>query len=209
LQGQSKVLVLTELGDVFEWVVVVVTKFRGGRGDDASAILVMIDKEGVTHPDEFELPSDDIRQHTSARDLLEANGRIASEEADEVIDVAVLATAPLVIAPVLDHGNNDEKDNKGRDAEWGDEPLAVAPVMAAAESGPRTKRARVGDVVSNWSGAVAAHADYVNKKGKFALGDLKGSIKVDNCEKLCVRLLTLPRSLALPSSPRCTTQLSE
>ena len=90
LQGQSKVLVLTELGDVCEWVVVVVTKFRGGRGDDASAILVMIDKEGVTHPDELELPSDDIRRCTSARDLLEANKSIAREEADELINASVL-----------------------------------------------------------------------------------------------------------------------
>jgi hypothetical protein len=48
--------------------------------------------------------------------LLEADGSIAREEADEVIDAAVLATAPLFTASVLDHGDNDEEDNEGRDA---------------------------------------------------------------------------------------------
>jgi hypothetical protein len=50
----------------------------------------MMDEEGVTHPDELELPSDDIRRCTSARDLLEANKSIAREEADELINASVL-----------------------------------------------------------------------------------------------------------------------
>jgi hypothetical protein len=51
-------------------------------------------RRGRDAKDEFELPSNDIRQCTSARDFLEANESIAREEAGEVIDAAVLATGP-------------------------------------------------------------------------------------------------------------------
>jgi hypothetical protein len=88
----------------------------------------------------------------------------------------------------------------------GDEPPAVAPVMAAAESGPRTKRARIGDIVRSFSDAVAAQADYFNKNGQFAFGDLQYSSKVDNVEKVCALIYPASKPCPLPSSPLCTAE---